>query len=216
MSPRRTISTCTALLLAGVAHGLLWISPASAAVAPHKPVPITPKTFIGEGDDVFQMRATTSRGIAIIRHQGESNFAVWTLKPGGAKSELLVNTIGDYTGTVVFNTYSWDKAAAFKVEADGAWRVRVAPISYAALWKFLKTTGTGDQVLKLKVPTKGFHTLRYRHAGKANFVIYAFPLTGNGDLLVNKIGAVSGKVVIPAGTRYMSVQADGNWALTRN
>ncbi|MBO3745961.1 hypothetical protein J5X84_07770 [Streptosporangiaceae bacterium NEAU-GS5] len=210
MSLRRIIGAGAGLLLT---CSLLWASPASAAAV--KPVPITPKTFSGSGDDVFRIRATTSRGIALIRHTGESNFAVWTLKSSGANSELIVNTIGDYTGTVVFDTYSWHKTAGFKIEADGTWRVRVAPISYAPLWKFLKATGVGDQVLKLKTPIKGFHTLRYKHAGGSNFVVYAFPLSGNGHLLVNKIGKVSGKVTIPAGTRYVSVQADGAWTLTR-
>lgn len=194
--------------------GLAWTAPARAE-ATSTPAPIKVRSFHGEGDDVVRVASTKLRGIATIRHTGESNFAVWSIEPSGKNGDLLVNRIGDYSGTVVVNTYPWAKTGGFKVETDGVWTLKFAPISYAPLWKYLTVKNTGDKVMKLAKPTQGFHTLRYAHSGQSNFAVYALPVAGPAELLVNKIGRVSGKVTIPAGTRYVSVQADGKWTLTR-
>ncbi|MEU6411962.1 hypothetical protein [Microbispora sp. NPDC046933] len=200
----------TALLIACMA----WIVPASAEAA-SPPPPIKLRAFQGEGDDVVRVSATKLRGIATIKHTGEANFAVWSIEPSGKNSDLLVNHIGDYSGTVVVNIYPWMKSGGFKIEADGAWTLKFAPISYAPLWKPLTVKNVGDKVLKLAQPTKGFHTLRYAHSGESNFAVFAIPVSGSAELLVNKIGRVSGKVTIPSGTKYVWVQADGKWTLTR-
>ncbi|GAA3440900.1 hypothetical protein [Planomonospora venezuelensis] len=182
-----------------------------AAAAPSR----TATVHEGSGDDVFRVKTTKDRGIMKITHTGEQNFAVWSLKPGGDKNDLHVNRIGDYSGTVVYNLYGWHKTSAFEVNADGDWKIEIKPITSAPLWKTATVRLSGDRVLKLPAPTKGLRTMRYRHAGDANFVVYAFPGTGNPSLLVNKIGKVSGKVAIPAGTRYVSVSANGAWYLVR-
>src|SRR5690606_35472125 len=208
VTTRRAIHLVAAILLAACT----WLGTAHAASAAPS---IRPRSFQGVGDDVVRVAATKLRGIAILRHSGESNFAVWSATPSGRNSELLVNRIGDYSGTVVVNVYPWSTTAGFKIHADGPWTMKFAPISYAPLWKHSKVNSRGDKVLKLKAPTRGFRTLRYDHSGSSNFVVYAFPTSGSPALLVNKIGRVSGRVAIPAGTRYVSVQADGRWTLNR-
>ncbi|GAA0363787.1 hypothetical protein GCM10009530_11840 [Microbispora corallina] len=210
MGSIRVIRLAVVLLVAGISWTVPDLADASTA-----PPPIKARTFHGEGDDVVRVPSTKLRGIAVIRHSGESNFAVWSIQPSGKDNDLLVNRIGDYSGTVVVNTYTDLKTAGFTIEADGAWSLRFAPISYAPLWKHLTEKGLGDAVLKLAAPTKGLHTLRYAHGGTSTFVVYALPPSGAPGLLVNKIGHVSGKVVVPAGTRYVSVLADGKWTLTR-
>ncbi|MEV5413038.1 hypothetical protein AB0K60_29905 [Thermopolyspora sp. NPDC052614] len=207
---RRLLAAVTAMALGGT----LLIAPTSAAAA-FAPSAAA-KTFRGVGDDLIRIRATKSRGIATVTHDGESNFALWTLKPNGKQDDLLVNTIGSYSGTTVFNLYPWHQTGAFEIAADGAWTLKIQPISAAPLWKTATVRNRGDKVLKLKTPTRGLRTMRYRHSGDRNFVVYAIPTSGSPDLLVNKIGAVKGKVRIPAGTKYVSVQADGPWYLVRS
>ncbi|GAA3818149.1 hypothetical protein GCM10022226_43390 [Sphaerisporangium flaviroseum] len=202
------------LVVSAALLGVVLISPpASAAPAAQA---AAGKTFSGQGDDVARITATKARAIITLTHRGEENFVVWALKPGGKQSELVVNTIGDYSGTNVFNVYSWSKTSAFEINADGDWKAVVRPISHAPLWKTATVRNQGDKVVKLKAPTRGLRTLRYKHSGDGHFAIYAFPLAGNPDLLVNKIGAVGGKVRIPAGTKYVSVSANGKWYMTRD
>lgn len=189
---------------------LLASPPASAGVAR-----TAATKYSGTGDDLIKIRATKNRGIIKFTHDGESNFAVWALKPGGGKSDLLVNTVGSYSGTVVFNVYSWYKTAAFEIKADGDWTAEVLPVSYAPTWKAATVRLKGDRVLKLKAPTRGIHSMRYRHSGDGNFAVFAFPASGDPDLLVNKVGSVSGRVVLPVGTKFVSVKANGAWYAVR-
>ena len=70
----------------------------------------------GTGDDVVIYRGAT--GAATITNTGSSNFAVWTY---GSRSNLAVNEIGAYTGTVV-----WQKGPSLVVvTSDGPWTITV-------------------------------------------------------------------------------------------
>jgi hypothetical protein len=171
--------------------------------------------YSGSGDDLVEIRPPKDRGIVKFTHSGEANFIVWALSPTGKKNGLLVNTIGDYSGTVVLNQYSIKNTRALEIQADGDWTAEVLPISYAPTWKTATIRSAGPKVLKLRIPIRGLHSMRYRHSGERNFIVQAYPSAGSPDLLVNKIGSVSGRVVLPAGTRYVSVEADGPWYLVR-
>lgn len=205
---RRILAIVTAMAL----NGALLIAPASVASAAPS---AAAKTFRGVGDDVVRIKAAKARGIVTVRHDGEGHFALWALKPNGKRDDLLVNTIGSYSGTTVLNMYSWHRAGAFEISADGGWSVKLQPISAAPLWKTATVRSRGDKVLKLKVPIRGLRTMRYRHSGDGAFIVHALPVSGNPDLLVMKLGAAGGKVRIPAGTKYVSVRSTGAWSLVR-
>lgn len=222
---RRLLAVATVMAFAFV--GALSTTPAaaapataasvpSAATAPSAGVTAAARTYRGVGDDVIRIRATRARGIVTVTHDGEGHFAVWALKPNGKQDDLLVNTIGEYSGTTVFNAYSWNRTGAFEITADGAWTVKVQPIAAAPLWKTATVRGRGDKVLKLRRPSRGLRTLRYRHSGDGVFIVHAYPVYGGPDLLVMKMGEVSGRVRLPAGTRYVSVKSRDTWSLTRN
>ena len=77
-------------------------------------------------------------------------------------------------------------------------------------------SGTGSDVLRLTAPSKAPHRLTLRHSGEYNFIVWALDNRGHyRGLLVNKIGSYKGRVVLPAGTRYVTITADGAWTITR-
>ncbi len=211
---RHLLAAVTAMALGGT----LLIAPTSpaAASATTSAPSAAAKTFRGEGDDVIRIKATKARSIVTASHDGEGYFSLWALKPNGKHQDLLANGIGPYSGTTVMNEYSWHRTGALEIKADGAWTVKVQPISAAPLWKTATVRNRGDKVLKLKTPTRGLRTMRYRHSGDGAFIVYAIPTSGNPDLLAMKIGEAGGRVRIPAGTKYVSVQADGPWYLVRS
>lgn len=211
MRPVRTLAALTA-----AAALFLTSAPASASTAPQRPAQAAAKTYQGEGDDVIRINATKVRGIVTLTHDGESNFIVETLNSKGRQQELLANEIGPWSGTVVYNAQPGTSTAIVKVKADGAWTLKFDSITRAPLWKFLKVTNTGTKVLRLKSPTRGVRTMRAVHSGESNFIVYAYTSSRWPELLVNEIGDYSGKVVLPAGTRYVSVMADGKWSLKRS
>jgi hypothetical protein len=148
--------------------------------------------------------------IAEITHRGARNFAIWSVDRLGTKLDLLVNTIGDYNGTVLFDEQPGQHSAAFQVEADGTWRIRILPIERAPKWNGRDSLdGRGDSVIALTRPTSGLLTTNIRHEGSRNFAVWAYG--DSTDLLVNEIGRYKGESLVPAGTLLFEVQADGRW-----
>lgn len=173
------------------------------------------RTFRGTGDQVLRIKATTRPGLIQFTHSGEANFIVHTVNSRGKKEELLVNEIGRYRGTVLYNAYGGKRIVGLSIQADGPWRAVFKPVAKARCWCSATLRGSGDQVLKLS-PTRGLRTMRATHDGEANFIVHAYDRIGRyGDLLINEIGRYRGKVLLPTGTRLVTVHADGTWTLVR-
>ncbi|TXK43282.1 hypothetical protein [Nonomuraea sp. C10] len=171
--------------------------------------------FRGTGDEVIRIPATKKPGLVQFAHAGASNFIVETINRRGKTEELLVNEIGPYKGTVLFNAYDSKGTVGLRIKADGAWTATFKPVSKARCWCAGTIRGTGDQVLKL-TPTRGLRTLRAAHNGESNFIVYGYTRVGRyGDLLINEIGPYKGRVLLSPGTRLVTVTADGSWTLSR-
>jgi hypothetical protein len=150
--------------------------------------------------------------IATFTHNGGSNFAVWTVDASGAETDLLVNTIGVYSGTVLFDEQG--HSVAFSVEADGAWTAVIKPIELARAWNGATTIGGhGDDVVRVDPPTSGLSTTTMIHNGASNFAVWSYGLY-SVDLLINEIGAYSGEVLLADATVLFEVTADGDWSMT--
>jgi TM2 domain-containing membrane protein YozV len=164
-------------------------------------------THQGSGDSVIELPAAT--GMVTASHNGSSNFAVIVLdsanEPAG---DLLVNTIGGYSGTAAYGLNSFGEGERLQVTADGAWELTIAPIASAPE---LAANGTGDAVF-LYGGDAGAAAMT--HDGGSNFAV----IEHNDDLfsmglLVNEIGAYSGTVPMGAGPSVITVTADGNWTI---
>lgn len=60
-------------------------------------------------------------GCYVITHKGKSNFSVKTVTDGDGSGDLLVNEIGNYSGTVPVT----DGPFAVSINADGRWTLKV-------------------------------------------------------------------------------------------
>jgi hypothetical protein len=80
-------------------------------------------------DSVVPVPAGAKAGLVTATYTGEGNFSIEGLDAQNQTSDLLVNTIGAYTGTTAFG-FSFGKAPVnLKVTASGAWTVKIAPVS---------------------------------------------------------------------------------------
>ena len=137
------------------------------------------------------------------------NFSITVLDASNASTgELLVNTIGGYSGTTAWGLNAFGEGVKLQITADGPWTLTIAPFSAAGP---VAPAGTGDAVMLYDDDAA---SLTATHAGTRNFVVYqeteeAF----NMGLLVNEIGAYSGTVPLSAGPSILTVTADGAWTL---
>jgi hypothetical protein len=169
----------------------------------------------GEGDKVPKF-TTPDRAISIAEatHKGERNFAIATIDAAGEQLDLLVNTVGNYQGTVLFDMESGYHSAAFEVTADGAWTITVKPVADAPKWDLSgKLNGSGDAVYLVSPPSSGLVTLDITNDGERNFAVIAYTIL-SGDVLVNEVGNYSGQVLLPDETVLLEITTDGAWSLT--
>ena len=167
----------------------------------------------GHGTKIAKFRIPEDEAaIASITNRGSSNFAVWTVGDDGSQQELLVNEIGNYKGTVLFDVDT--HSVAFKIESNGSWAVTIAPVVKARVWNTTQNlAGTGDGVVQLRPASSGFATTNVVHKGSSNFVVYTYNLSGR-ELQVNEIGRYRGEILLPDGTILIQVMADGTWTFT--
>ncbi|KGJ82785.1 hypothetical protein GY21_00030 [Cryobacterium roopkundense] len=168
-----------------------------------------PVTQTGAGDNLVTLPAGATAGIVTATHDGSSNFAISVLDAANASTgQLLVNTIGAYTGTTEYGFNSMGDDATLQITADGNWSLTITPISTAPV---LAASGVGDGVF-LYEGSAG--KLSATHDGSSNFAIIeetdeAFSM----GLLVNEIGTYSGTVPLSSGPSAIVVSADGNWTM---
>lgn len=191
--------------------------PTSTSTSTPAPKPIL---LTGSGDGVVDVDRRSYGAVARVTHSGRGNFAVWNYGPDGKKIDLLVNTIGVYSGTVPIDFFTYEYTTRFEITASGDWTIEIIPLT-ASDFVFAPTTlnGIGDNVITITPKTGTKIDLLKIDASKAdsNFTIWAYG--ENGRLLVKEIAPYSGTVVVPTVATVSStysilvIHATGEWSI---
>ena len=173
-----------------------------------------PIVLKGKGSKVAKFKIPEdAAAIAEISEKGSSNFIVESIDRSGNTNDLLVNEIGSYKGTVLFDADAGEHSVAFKIDSNGTWRIAIRPVGLAKGWNPAKSaTGKGDMVLRLTAPPDDLAVVTIKHKGRSNFIVEALGTEGS-DLLVNDIGRYSGQSILQSSTVLVTVVADGSWSL---
>lgn len=173
-------------------------------------------TLTGKGKKVAKFNIPEdAAAIAVITHKGKSNFIIHSIDASGATVDHLVNVIGNYSGTVLFDAGADAHSVAFQINADGAWTITIKPVTSANAWNPATTLkGTGDNVYRLTPPSSGLVTLDLTYKGKENFIVHSISADGV-EHLANEIGNFSGQVLLPDRSVLLEIDADsGTWTVT--
>jgi hypothetical protein len=164
----------------------------------------------GSGDVAFSIPDGAS-GIATIINQGTGPFVVWSVAADGTRNDQLVNTIGTFAGTVLFDESK--HSTTFSVESDGAWSIEVKPISAARAWGGSeRLVGDGPDVVLVLPPTSADLTTEVRYDGTNTFAVAAHATSGKQEIL-NVVGPFTGPMPLPGGTSLIEVEADDAWSI---
>jgi hypothetical protein len=186
-------------------------SPPTTTAAPTTTTIPAPKVYDGTGTQVLQIENPSGTGefaIVTLTHNGSSNFAVWSLDDDLSQVDLLVNTIGSYSGTRPIN-FDGGNVAGLEIEADGMWHIEVKPLDAARRFD-ASIDGGGDDVV---VYTGDAGVAQLSHQGDGNFAIW-YHSSSDTDLLVNEIGAFAGSVPLRAPPGVLDITANGPWAIS--
>lgn len=166
----------------------------------------------GSGAGTVAIPVGARAGLTTITHTGSAKFSVFAVDSNGASTgDVLVDTLGDYSGVRAFGVQSTGTVpSALVVDADGPWRITIAPLATAPPLA-LPTKGAGDRIYRFDEPSRTF-TLEYRGSllfelrqisGPRTPIIVAF----------DSSGSFSGKGSAIAGPSILVLHSDGNWAI---
>ena len=170
----------------------------------------------GNGDSVVETKSIKKPVLVQMSHSGTSNFVVWAKDRNASNIDLLANEIGNYFGTVLLELSPREQLKYFEVGADGAWSIETKGLKKAPNWKGKTYAGSGDQVIELKRVLKANTRLTLSHSGDGNFIIWTYDRKGKRlDLKANEIGTYSGTKFLGPSVRYISIQSNGDWSISR-
>lgn len=162
----------------------------------------------GSGDYVAENLNVTNYAVLHITHSGSSNFAVKLYKDD-TYEDLLVNTIGDYSGDVLV-----EDSGKYELEitADGNWNITSDGLSIDDTTSF---SGTGDGVTGITSHSGG--NWHITNSGSSNFVVIEYGESlGYMELLVNEIGNYDGTVKAESGDNiFFKVTSEGSWTIKK-
>ncbi len=203
-------------------------TPAPAPIPEPEPI-----TIEGTGDKAspkFELLA----GIATFEmsHDGSSNFIVQLMSESGETIDLLVNTIGQYTGAKAIGVQKGALLGAepgmylLNIQADGSWGITVRQTRFSSAPALPQNfNGKGDSVSPPFLLNEGLTTFTFSHDGSSNFIVQLMSDSGETvDLLVNTIGSYDGSKAVGVkrgalfgpepGIHLLNITADGNWSIT--
>lgn len=172
-----------------------------------------PIRLSGTGDDVIDVSIPGDvLAIAEIVLEGEGHTSIWTTDENNEQSALLANEIGAWQGVSPVHLSYEAKMRGLDVSADGAWSIVFKPIADARDLTSAGIEGTTDDVLD------GYRLageiVDITHTGDGHFSVTAYTDDGEYlELISNEIGAYEGRRRLPAGTRWLEIQADGPWSI---
>jgi hypothetical protein len=143
--------------------------------------------------------------VVTLTHDGRSSFIVTAVQ--GDQSELVTSAIGTYRGQ---RPLVVEGPVSFHVTADGAWSLKVQPMSNGGTPTF---SGSGDGVSAYFSPPAPT-TWSVSHDGQTSFQVEAHCL-GGSITVESTTGAVQDtpRVEFPRGPCFWEVRGDGAWRL---
>jgi hypothetical protein len=187
--------------------------PTAASPLPSAPT-FAPITLTGSGSKLatFTIPAS-SAGLAVVRYSGQDTFVVRGLAADGSSTGGLINAIGPYSGTRLFDIDD-QQTAAFQVQASGPWTITVEPPASARIWTGASAvSGTGDDVVQLSPASSALANATFTYSGHGGFTVDGFSPSGD-DGLVSTIGLFHAQIPLPDGTFLIEIQAAGTWSIT--
>jgi hypothetical protein len=173
--------------------------------------PVRPVTYKGRGNKVLTIKKPEQGPVLITTtvRGPDDNFTIYALDADLNEGDLLVNTIGSYTGTSILDKFEGDETRRLKIQGSGSWTVTLKPLA-AARSMTTSVSGKGDDVILYRGPS-GVATVTNR-GPEDNFTVYFYGSDGE-DLLVNDIGNFSGETTIKEGPGFLEVDGGGSWSI---
>jgi hypothetical protein len=171
-----------------------------------------PLTAAGTGDSHVAVPKGVKGALLTVTNNGadDQDFKVEVYNQFGKPMSTLIDTVGDYQGTVAYGLSSQLGATptTILITSSGNWSVEFAPVASASMEL---GQGSSNDVI-LYGGESGPLTVQSLTSGAFTLTTYS----GNNptpNLLTTQTGWWTGQVTIPAGPLVLVVGSDGAWNL---
>ncbi len=169
------------------------------------------QTFTGTEDSIVDISPIKGPSILTFSYVGEGVFSATPVEESGNEGLPYQLKIGDFEGTY-FQRTPTKPIVAIAVKGTGEWSVTVNSLKSATPSGAKSGSGNGTNVINLGKPTSGVKRITWSHEGEGVFSVTPIDSKGKPRFpLFLKIGNYSGTVLLPSGSQYFEVKADGNW-----
>jgi hypothetical protein len=173
----------------------------------------TPTSHSGSSDAVVPIQAEAKAGLVAATHTGSGHFAIEAIDAENHMTDLLVMTVGAYSGTTAFGWGSTKAAVNLKVTATGRWTVKISSISSAPAL-ISPARGKGDAVYLWNGKATNWDI---KSTGIGHFAVINQG-TSSYDWLVNQVAGYDGyygTVPVKPGPAVTMIMSDGGaWRIT--
>ena len=174
----------------------------------------TPKPIkiIKSGPAVQDVNKWKGPAILQIKYTGGINFALWNYDANGKTIDILVNTLGNYTGTIPLDFVGNEQTARLQISAPGHYEITILPLPSIRHVTVPGTfNGTGDDVVLLE--GSSVNTLKYDATqAKINFTLTGY-FNGALHSLVQTIAPNTGSVTLSEPAPILVIHTQGNWSI---
>jgi hypothetical protein len=169
------------------------------------------QTFSGTEDNIVDITPIRGPSILTFTYTGEGVFSATPVEENGKEGFPYQLKIGDFSGTY-FQRTPTKPIVAMAVKGAGEWSVTINSLKSASLSSAKSGSGSGTNVINLGKATSGIKRITWSHTGDGVFSVTPIDTKGKPKFpLFLKIGNYSGTVMLPSGTQYFEVKADGPW-----
>lgn len=176
----------------------------------------------GSGDKVIPFYNAKRGPIQVILIASRSLENLIVRIEGSGVNDLLVNTIGAYSGiTLVPDLRPGSYRIVIQAASDALWGGDISRLLPPVPARPL-TTGAfrsaGDWVYQVRVSTPSDPIVTATCGCAENFIVFLRDYYGRAILLFNEVGRYKGQTVVgqalPAGDYLLDVRAQGSWTIT--
>jgi hypothetical protein len=169
------------------------------------------QTFSGTEDNIVDITPIKGPSILTFTYTGEGVFSATPVEENGKEGFPYQLKIGDFSGTY-FQRTPTKPIVAMAVKGAGEWSVTINSLKSASPSSAKSGSGSGTNVINLGKATSGIKRITWSHTGDGVFSVTPIDTKGKPKFpLFLKIGNYSGTVMLPSGTQYFEVKADGPW-----
>lgn len=166
-------------------------------------------SFKGLGSSSVEMAKWDGPALARISCTCDQIFSVATYNAQGVPVDVLVDTMGNYVGTVPIDFESGKHSTRLQITASGTWEIAILPMTEVQTVKLPGSyQGEGDMVVALMGGTPDSVTVDASGA-KGRFTLWTFSV--NMDLKFNETAPYQGTKLIDPASRYLIIRTAGPW-----